>query len=327
VTVVVNTDDAAPSSRLEYFLDAFGRSVVPVEVRPEPDVNFGAKIISGNLGPVQVTDLTGAPGEVHRTPRLIRRCDSGTVQVYVQSGGYVLANQLGRRAHLKPGDLCLCDPSHPFHCYHSDGHTICLNFPRRLLPLGADDVKTLTAVKVPAQRGTPALASALIRSLPNHLDDVDEAEGIRLSVAVLDLITAAFTSFLDRGDVMPHDMRKRAARTQIRAFIDAHLDDPALSPTMVAHAHYMSLRSLHKLFEGAGQTIGGFIRTQRLERCRRDLLEPAYRDRPVSAIAARWGMPNPAHFSRAFRAAYGMPPAEYRVMGSGSPGSSPSRRA
>lgn len=28
---------------------------------------------------------------------------------------------------------------------------------------------------------------------------------------------------------------------------------------------------------------------------------------------ARWGFTDPAHFSRAFRAAYGMPPAEYRA--------------
>jgi transcriptional regulator GlxA family with amidase domain len=34
--------------------------------------------------------------------------------------------------------------------------------------------------------------------------------------------------------------------------------------------------------------------------------------RPVAAIAARWGFSSAADFSRAFRAAHGMPPAEYR---------------
>jgi transcriptional regulator GlxA family with amidase domain len=33
----------------------------------------------------------------------------------------------------------------------------------------------------------------------------------------------------------------------------------------------------------------------------------------VSAIAARWGLIDAAHFSRLFRAAYGLPPAEYRL--------------
>jgi AraC-like DNA-binding protein len=36
------------------------------------------------------------------------------------------------------------------------------------------------------------------------------------------------------------------------------------------------------------------------------------RQRPISAIAARWGFLRPADFSRAFRAAYGMTPRELR---------------
>jgi AraC-like DNA-binding protein len=33
---------------------------------------------------------------------------------------------------------------------------------------------------------------------------------------------------------------------------------------------------------------------------------------PVNALAVRWGLPDPAHFSRLFKRTYGMPPAEYR---------------
>ena len=57
-----------------------------------------------------------------------------------------------------------------------------------------------------------------------------------------------------------------------------------------------------------------WIRLRRLERCRRDLLDPALRWQPVSAIAARWGLTDPARFSRMFRSAYGVPRAEYRRL-------------
>jgi AraC-like DNA-binding protein len=40
----------------------------------------------------------------------------------------------------------------------------------------------------------------------------------------------------------------------------------------------------------------------------------------VSAVAARWGLVNAAHFSRAFRAAYGLSPVEYRAMAGGRSG-------
>jgi AraC-like DNA-binding protein len=49
-----------------------------------------------------------------------------------------------------------------------------------------------------------------------------------------------------------------------------------------------------------------------MEQCRRDLSDPALESRPVAAIAMRWGFSSAADFSRAFRAAHGMPPAEYR---------------
>jgi AraC-like DNA-binding protein len=32
----------------------------------------------------------------------------------------------------------------------------------------------------------------------------------------------------------------------------------------------------------------------------------------TSLPIARWGLPDPAHFSRLFRRVYGTPPAEYR---------------
>jgi hypothetical protein len=59
-------------------------------------------------------------------------------------------------------------------------------------------------------------------------------------------------------------------------------------------------------------TVAAWIRSRRLDRCRRDLADPGLWARPVSAIGARWGFPDGAHFSRVFRAAYGIPPREYR---------------
>ena len=56
-----------------------------------------------------------------------------------------------------------------------------------------------------------------------------------------------------------------------------------------------------------------WIRTRRLEQCRRDVLDPVLADRPVAGIAARWGFVDAAHFSRAFKTAYGVSPSEYRA--------------
>jgi AraC-like DNA-binding protein len=101
-------------------------------------------------------------------------------------------------------------------------------------------------------------------------------------------------------------------RGRIRAHILEHLHDPDLAPRTVAAAHYISTRSLDRLFQGEEYTVAEWIRVQRLDRCRRDLADPALRDRPIRAIASRWGLASAPHFSRAFRAAYGLSPENYR---------------
>jgi AraC-like DNA-binding protein len=137
---------------------------------------------------------------------------------------------------------------------------------------------------------------------------------------VLDLVTVALAARLDRTATLPPPTRQRALRQRVHAFVEARLGDPGLSPATIAAAHHISVRSLYKLFEAEETSVAGWVRQRRLERCRRDLLDPASAARPVSAVAARWGLVNAAHFSRAFRAAYGLSPVEYRAMAGGGPG-------
>ena len=96
-------------------------------------------------------------------------------------------------------------------------------------------------------------------------------------------------------------------------FIEEHLGEADLAPAQIAAAHHISLRQLHKLFHASGTTVAGWIRQRRLERCGHDLRDPRWSGRPVAAIGARWGYPDPAHFSRLFKAAYGVGPRDYRA--------------
>src|SRR5262245_53607288 len=106
----------------------------------------------------------------------------------------------------------------------------------------------------------------------------------------------------------------RTLLANVQAFIDRRLGDARLSNTEIAAAHHISLRLLHRLFEEQGTSPGRWIRERRLERCRRDLLDPARSHLPASAIAWDRGFASPAHFSRVFRAAYGHPPGTYRRL-------------
>lgn len=94
-------------------------------------------------------------------------------------------------------------------------------------------------------------------------------------------------------------------------FIDHHLSDPGLAPQAVADALHLSLRQLYRVFASADRTIADTIREQRLTRAR-SLLESLPPATPAQWVGARVGFASVEQFTRAFRAAYGLPPAAWR---------------
>jgi AraC-like DNA-binding protein len=178
-------------------------------------------------------------------------------------------------------------------------------------------MRELTAVRFSPADPYAALVSSLVAELARHLDAYAGDRDPRIGTAFIDLLSLAVATRLDRVPAVPAESRQNAMMLRIQAFIEQRLRDPGLSPGMIAAAHHISVRTLHKLYEAEEETITASIRRQRLERSRQDLLDPGLRDRPVSAVGARWGFPDAAGFSRAFRAAYGLPPAEYRAVRAG----------
>ncbi|WP_234365465.1 helix-turn-helix transcriptional regulator [Streptomyces sp. RTd22] len=87
-----------------------------------------------------------------------------------------------------------------------------------------------------------------------------------------------------------------------------------MTPQAIAAAHHISLRHLQQLLAEDDTSPAAWIRHRRLERCRLDLADPRLNARPIQAIGAHWGFTNPTHFSRLFRATYGIPPRDYRNL-------------
>jgi acetamidase/formamidase/AraC-like DNA-binding protein len=94
--------------------------------------------------------------------------------------------------------------------------------------------------------------------------------------------------------------------------IERTLDDPDLTPARVAQAEGISERYLQKLFESTGDNFTHYLRERRLQRAYADLSSPAEAHHSVSEIAFRYGFNDAAHFSRAFRERFGMPPSIFR---------------
>ena len=303
--------------RIDYFREMTAAVWVPMECRPDLDADYRAVFRASGLVTMQVVVMDVMPTTVHRTPQLISQADPDMLKMLLVCGGGASAvAQGGQQARLSPGEFALYNTRRPYEvrCGVDDEPTQLLTFmfPPSLLPLSPGRLRDLAAVRVPATSGVGELTSQFLLQLARNIDSYTPADAARLSTAALEILAARLAHELDNRDWGTPETRRHALLTAVQGFIQQHLGDPELSPAAIAAAHHMSLRSLHQLFHEEGLTVAGWIRRRRLERCRRDLSDPALAARPVAAIAAKWGFSSASDFSRAFRAGHGVPPAEYR---------------
>jgi AraC-like DNA-binding protein len=268
---------------------------------------------------MQVVVMDVMPITVRRTPALISQADPDMLKILLacDSGGSVV-EQGGRQARLSsPGEFAFYDTRRPYEVSCAVGgerpvRLLTFMFPPSLLPFPPSRLNRLAAVRISAAIGLGDLTAQFLLQLARNVDHYSEAEAARLSTAALEVLATRLARELEGCVWSTREAHRHALLTTIQAFVQQHLGDPQLSPATVAAAHHISLRSLHQLFQDESLTVAGWIRRRRLERCRRDLCDPALAARPIAAIAARSGFSSAADFSRAFRAAHGLPPSDYR---------------
>jgi AraC family transcriptional regulator len=93
-------------------------------------------------------------------------------------------------------------------------------------------------------------------------------------------------------------------------YIDRHLAEEMTLPDIAAAA-YFSPFHFHRIFKGLmGEPVSQFVQRVRLEKAA--LLLKADHRKTITRVAMECGYQNPAAFSRAFRAAFGCSPSQWR---------------
>ncbi len=300
------------SNGFREFRDAVAGSFVPLDVTSVGSGPFWGRLRTVDVDAVHVTEVTATRHVVERTPLLIEAADPRFYKASLQVAGTGLLIQDGREALLQPGDLAIYDTDRPYSLvFEEDIRMLVLMFPRESIGLPPEMVGQLTAHRFSSDDGLGGMIIPFLHTVSQNIDRVGGLTGPRLVQTALDLITTMFASELDL-DAATGDSHQ-VLMQQIRGYIDGHLGSPELGPTQIAAAHYISTRHLHGLFREKGTTVSTWIRERRLDKCRRDLIDPLNAHLSVGAIAARWGFLDAAHFSRVFKAAYGSSPSELRL--------------
>ncbi|CAM5647432.1 helix-turn-helix domain-containing protein [Streptomyces tanashiensis] len=318
MSLVLTTASVPDRDKVAFWNDAVSRTLVPMTVAPRGAGPFAGRIATDRLGCLQVSTMEADAERVSRTPELIARSPEALVTVGVQVSGTATFVQDGRRAEVGEGDLVVYDTTRPYSFdYPQRFATHVFQLPRHALGVPDSDIRQVTGNAIGTGDGLgamlrPFLAGLASSSAASPSGGYPPAVANRLAGNVVDLFATLITERAHPGGT-DTDARSHLV-VRVRDHINRNLGDPDLSPERIARSHRISVRYLHRLFEGEGTTVGALIRQRRLEECGRELARRGRTAPTVSAVAQRWGFVNPAHFSRAFRAAYGVSPREWRSL-------------
>lgn len=297
-----------------YFVPVEATDGSPVERLHGKSRFFHASIYGHRWGATTLAQLAMETHEVSRNSG-VTDDEVPTVKLNIQGTGRGIIMQDGKEAVLEAGEFAFLDSSRPYSVlYDGESTSQVLQFPRHLLHLPDEALEGLSVMAFsndnPLTQAVTNFATECSQALLTLPDPVSR----RLAGNLVDLLGTVIASELYTTADSVAAAEKKRQREVVVAFIEDHLDNADLSPQRIAAANFMSVRTLHQLFEGTGDTVASTVRSLRLERCRLDLENPARASTSISAIATRWGFVDSAHFSRAFRRAYGTTPSQWRAV-------------
>lgn len=306
----VSVDSLAAGDRLARWNEVANSLFPDTGVRGDARDEFNGRISWIEIGRLMLAEFMSTSMEVARETEHIHRQDHW-YEVNLQIEGHYIFNQGGREVSAGPRSIILYDSQQPYRMnFPGEYRQLALKVPRDMLRDRVPCLDSLIAREVDGNGLPGKLLFDFIVSLCEFSASPKlPALKSRLETHVVDLLA---TALMDVADDQNLSAVRQSQLVRIKSYILANLDNPDLGPSEVAREQNISLRSLYELFEGETTQVAQWIKVQRLERIRRDLVDPLMQSLPITSIALRWGFKDFSHFSRAFRARYGIPPRDFR---------------
>ena len=299
-----------PSLTMAQWRAVIGQSFAALEITAPDEEHFRATLRVVELDDVHLFDMATDAHRVVRSAQLVERDQGEYFKLSLQLEGECTLRQDGRECTLRPGDLGMYVAYRPYELeYRGPQHSMVMTFPRSVVHMTPAQVELVTARRITQDHGLGRVAAPMFRDLAENMDVLHGPHAMRLVRSALGMLVSVLSSeVLEPGAEQPGDLLVQ----QASAYIDDHLDDPELSPGVIAQALYVSVRQLHSRFAAQDLTVSSSIRQKRLEAIREDLSDPALAEETVHAVSCRYGLLDPAHVSKAFKAEFGETPSAYR---------------
>jgi AraC-like DNA-binding protein len=265
-------------------------------------------VMDRKIGEICLRRISSGAVRAHRGSAEIRNDHAAYFCLSFITSGYEVLDGGGRQLTLESGDIAT---------WHSTRTSTFVSAkPVQKLSIYVPEASMERILVSPARyaglylkhnSGITSLLASYLAGLCSNFAMKDDRTETDIEDVTLNLIGAAIAAPKKEAGTSP----RLALWERATVFIDRNLENPELKPLDIANALGMSLRGLHLLFAEQNHTVAGWIRSRRLEYCRAELAK-SRAGQTVMEVAFRWGFNDAAHFSRTFKAYYGLSPRSFQ---------------
>jgi AraC-like DNA-binding protein len=307
----ITTSATDPPYRSRHWHEAIAATYFPLDLQfAEPD-RFSGDLSIWQIGDVSLSRNASAALTYRRLRRHLSAEREEQFLVTAPTRSEVVFTQGGSELRCRPGGFFLERSHEPYEFSHSEPAEMwVVKIDAKALAGRIRSPDRFCSVQFDARNGAGGLFTDTLNLIPARYDTMSDGARSMVGRHLIDLLVLAIEA--DGRTLTEGSSTVREAHLgRIENFARRNLSRPDLDPDMIARACGISTRYLHKLFRDTDQTVGEWIRSQRLDACHGQLRDPANR-LTVAEIAYRFGFSDHAQFSRAFRSHFGMSPKELR---------------
>ena len=256
------------------------------------------------LEELMLASFEGEANAVHRTRKLVDLNPTPMVKVRVYRSGHSLLIDGDTQMKIGTGAIHFIDHDRPMRQISTDHKQFTISVPYHAI--GCDPAVHPACLSIGLDTVRGRLIEAGLSTLLNGIGAVQAAEATALSEAVVGLLRGALAGGLDSQD----DRTVRQVRINaLKRYIDQNLADPLLGTESLLREFGASRATIYRDFAEEGG-LQNYIMERRLQRAFRFLAEASPVRGQVQDVAARCGFGSIAHFSRRFRAGFGIAPSD-----------------
>lgn len=306
-----DTQTISSRQRVDYWQDAVCNTYFPLQLSIDAPLRARLSSCSFEGHDISLSCLRSSPATYTRLSTHIHSGEAPCYLVTMPCLSGIHFEQGGELVRCLPGSFIVERSDLPYRFGHERfNQVLVLKIPESAVRNRIGCALRTPGLAFNSAQGLGRLFFEKIRTLHDELPLLDAAA----QEAMLGQLIESFCL------VLQNDARVLASQSpaladfhlgNIGRFIERHLADPELTPEKIAQGCHISVRYLYKLLAAQNLSPKRLLYQKRLDAVYRQLCDLRV-STPIGVIAYAHGFNDQAHFSRLFRARYGLSPSALR---------------